>query len=193
MCISIYVSNATRRLIASNTESIIPPSLAGPFLAQIVQSSLTSARHPSKQIAMLALKIITRSLEITTLYDKLPSRPTEMTPGYILWRTYYPGVFSSLFSLCASKGNKTANSVKTAAVILLIKITTVVTQDLVHQRLLSSLAISVAETASVKFLRSIQSSISAARPLSGGSRFSTPTSFIRNYNQSLDSNRQRGA
>lgn len=185
-CLGIYLTDATHRLQISDTESVIPHSLAGPFLAQIVQSSLIFARHQAKGIAFMSLQIVTTSVKLTTLYDAVPRRySTGTLYGYTVWRTYYPGIFSGLFTLCTSKGSMTSNSVKAAAVALLLEITTVIIQDNIHQKLLNVQMKSSAETSAEKFLRSISQPSEAAVETVCAGVLDDPGNLLENSKEEL--------
>ena len=62
--------------------------LKGPYLAQIVQSCLEYGKHISKPISEAALQCLLAVLERV-------DQPKD-------WRTFLPGIFSSLYNICTS-------------------------------------------------------------------------------------------
>ena len=62
--------------------------LKGPYLAQIVQSCLEYSKHASKPISESALQCLLVVLETV--------KQTQH------WRTFLPGIFSSLYNICTS-------------------------------------------------------------------------------------------
>ena len=86
--------------------------MSGSFLAQIIQSSITLAQHPAKQIATTSIELVSKLHTLTTLqdhsafyrrsYDSASQfQQDSYLPGYITWRNYYPGVFSGECLCCA--------------------------------------------------------------------------------------------
>ncbi len=65
--------------------------LKGPYLAQIVQSALQFAKHPSKDLASSALLCLSELLGSCGLLSK--KREEE-------WRGFLPGIFSGLCAVC---------------------------------------------------------------------------------------------
>ena len=114
--------------------------MKGSFLAQIIQSCLSLMQYPVKQIAIASIDLLDKLHALTTLQDHrlCDSSPQEdgPMPGYILWRNYYPGVFSSIFMLCCGKKGKVHSTVKVSAFCILLTITTSVIDDKIHFTLL---------------------------------------------------------
>jgi len=96
---------------ASNSNE---PFLAGPYLAQTVQNFLFFSKHKSKQLARLAVASLAVAVERINLRSE--------------WRTYFPGIFSSLYSICMA-GQKQGTEVQCNTLCCLLSLTCVVAND----------------------------------------------------------------
>ena len=131
--------------LVPNGEDYYKHSMRGPFLAQVIQSSVLLAQYPDKQVASTSMDLITKLHLLTTLQDDSNFSSTSVSsigddgymPGYVMWRNYYPGVFSNIFMLCCGRG-KVNSSVKVSAFRALLGITTSIIEDRVHSKLLKN-------------------------------------------------------
>ena len=131
---------ALLHLFKGQRTNVYEHHMKGSFLAQIIQSCLSLMQYPVKQIAIASIDLLAQLHVLTTFQDHrlCNSSPQENgpMPGYILWRNYYPGVFSSIFMLCCGKKGKVHGTVKVSAFCILLTITTSIIDDKIHFTLL---------------------------------------------------------
>lgn len=69
-------------------------------------------------------------------FDCKLNRESNFIAGYTIWRTYFPGVFSGLFSIVFAKDARIAESVKANVLIVVLQLIQTVARDDVHTSLL---------------------------------------------------------
>ena len=76
---------------------------------------------------------------MTTAHDfqSQLNRESNFIAGYIIWRTYFPGVFSGLFSIVFAKDARVAESVKASVLIVVLQLIRTVGRDRLHTLLLN--------------------------------------------------------
>jgi hypothetical protein len=73
-------------------------------------------------------------LQVTTQHDRNDTHTgnPEYIAGHTLWRTYFPGVFSGLFSVVFGKDSRIADSVKANVLLVALQMVRCVCSDKVH-------------------------------------------------------------
>jgi hypothetical protein len=112
-----------------------------------------------KVIIFSSMYLLLQLLAVTCSNDNLAESEglhSNLIPGYILWRSYFPGVFSRLFMLAVgSKGSHVVqDSIKCLILLFILQVLLVITADIMNTELLTSI-IQKKEDNAALFLRTI--------------------------------------
>ncbi len=98
-----------------------PAAFSGHFLAQIIQSCLFYSKQKSKTLSIAAIRCLH---ELVLLHH-----------DQTVWKMYYPGMFGGLYGVCIAD-YKTGSQVKVEALQILLRTTTIVSDDAVNSAIL---------------------------------------------------------
>lgn len=129
----IYHSNFIQKL----DKHSFPQVVTGPCLAQLIQSSLFFSRHSNKSLAEEALNALLASMKYTKSIEED-------------WRSYFPGTFSGLHTLCLV-GQKRGSSVLSITLECLIALIDTIADDRIYQKDTTIVSQELSESASYNF------------------------------------------